>query len=127
MSTLLDEVISDLQAGGPPDSYHSDDQYQGHPQQQQQQEPDRRVGGGQRRVHFEDESDDMPLMDKIKGAFKTNELRAPLAVLFAVLLSSLPQVNDLIDKIPYVSDNWMASATFKAIVLAVVVYFLKLH
>lgn len=129
MSTLLDDVINDLQSSGPPESaYQGGDDYQHHQgqgQQQQQDHSERSVG--QRRVHFEDESEDESFIDKFKGVFKADSMKTPLAVLFAVLLASLPQINDLVEKIPYISDNWMASATFKAVVLAVMVYFLKLH
>lgn len=126
MSTLLDEVINDLETSAPPENHYQgqgQDHYQG---QHQGHEPEQ--NHVQRRVHFEDDSDSGEgYLHKLKGALKADKLKTPLAVLFAVLLASLPQVNDLVDKIPYITDNWMLNASFKAIVLAILVYLMKIH
>ena len=124
MSTLLDEVLSDMNSAVPP---QQDQYYDQQEQQLQHQEPPRQRA--KKRVHFEDDSDDdsgIGFMDKLKGAFDKDSLRVPATVLVAVLLASLPQINDLIEGIPYISDNWMTVSAFKAIVLAIIVYFMKL-
>jgi len=126
MSTLLDEVLSDMNSAVPPQQQQQQDQYYDHQQEQQpQQQPPRHH---KKRVHFEDESDedDAGFVDTLKNSMDKYSLRVPTTVMIAVLIASLPQLNDMLDGLPYLADNWMASAAFKALVLAVIVYFMKL-